>query len=165
MEVIRWSDEVKKKDLKDNKLGEWFIENDIAIWKDEATGYMCVIHRNKFTYILCGYVGLPDSHPLYDQDYMDVDHIILDEPHGGVTFSERGLHIDCEKDRRMEDLWFFGFDCNHCFDHSPRLLATGGISSGMYRNWDYVLSEVKSFAKTLYEIAENEPHCRYGSDS
>lgn len=50
--------------------GEWTDEPDYAEWKDEETGYSCLILRNGLG-ALCGYVGLPETHPLYKIKYFD----------------------------------------------------------------------------------------------
>lgn len=57
----------------------------IADWIDEATGYRCLIMKTPLG-VLCGYVGIPERHPLCNVYYNDVEDI---EVHGGLTFSDK----------------------------------------------------------------------------
>lgn len=56
---------------------------------------------------LCGYVGIPKTHPFYGLDYdsEELNDIII---HGGLTFSSR---VD-----KYPDHWILGFDCAHFDD-------------------------------------------------
>lgn len=80
--------------------GEWQDEPDKVQWIDEATGLDCLIVRNRGG-ALCGYVGIPDTHPLFEKEY---NHCLVAEcgeswcehtpesqlrVHGGITFSDR----------------------------------------------------------------------------
>lgn len=47
--------------------GPWDSEPDKKQWQDEATGLPCLIVRNRMG-ALCGYVGVPESHPLFKVD-------------------------------------------------------------------------------------------------
>ena len=49
-------------------LGPWMNEPDKKQWQDAETGYPCLIVRNNGG-ALCGYVGVPESHPLYGVEY------------------------------------------------------------------------------------------------
>lgn len=49
--------------------GEWNSEPDKVQFQDEATGYPCLIVRARVTGSLCGYVGIPENHPLYGCAY------------------------------------------------------------------------------------------------
>lgn len=80
--------------------GPWQEEPDKAQWVDEATGLDCLIVRGP-SGALCGYVGVPESHPWHGKDYgactaaepceeswcdhRPESHI---EVHGGLTFSD-----------------------------------------------------------------------------
>lgn len=44
--------------------GPWASEPDKMQWEDEATGYPCLIVRNRFG-ALCGYVGVAPNHPYF----------------------------------------------------------------------------------------------------
>lgn len=123
---------------------EYIIEREF-----EHAGYKCVVlfqlmgHR-------CGYVGIPDTHPLYKKyysSYLDIkkseigdrevsgvfqlflacldddERIQIDayfQCHGGITYSGGG------KGSRYpieSDLWWFGFDCAHAGDGKDLRLA------------------------------------------
>lgn len=88
--------------------------------------------------------------------------------HGGITFAagcghgedpSRGVcHVP--GDGEADDVWWFGFDCAHCNDHSParsvrmRELGMGDIDDGgTYRDIDYVTREVRGLARQLKEWA------------
>ncbi len=45
--------------------GQWDSEPDKKQWLDEATGLPCLIVRQREAGHLCGYVGVPKSHPLH----------------------------------------------------------------------------------------------------
>ena len=57
-EKLEWSD------------GEWRDEPDKVQFQDKTTRYPCLIVRNRMG-ALCGYVGIPQLHPLYEKDYND----------------------------------------------------------------------------------------------
>lgn len=72
-------------------------------------GYTCVVVLHRFGH-RCGYVGVPKGHAAYGMHYDDLDVSV----HGGLTYSndsDEPYPIDTDK-----DLWWFGFDCAHCFD-------------------------------------------------
>ena len=62
--------------------GPWQSEPDKIQWLDEATGLPCLIVRGPVG-ALCGYVGVPEGHPHFEQKYDDVDVRV----HGGLTFA------------------------------------------------------------------------------
>lgn len=50
--------------------GPWSAEPDAAIWRDEATGLGCAMRRGPFG-AWCGYVRIPEGHPLHGAHYSD----------------------------------------------------------------------------------------------
>ena len=54
---------------------------------------------------LCGYVALPQGHPLYGKECDEIDDKINDVAHFGLTYSNLEGND-----------WVIGFDCNHAFD-------------------------------------------------
>lgn len=66
-------------------------EPDKVQWKDEATGFDCLIVRN-FGGALCGYVGVHTEHPAHGVHYNDLEFNA--EVHGGLTFSGRCQHSE-----------------------------------------------------------------------
>ncbi len=84
------------------------------------------------------------------------------EVHGGITYSdycqdnEQGIcHVD--EDNNSPIFWY-GFDCAHAWDLSPKMNATCGdlgIARGMhetYRDVAYVKEEIKSLAKQISAV-------------
>lgn len=63
--------------------GAWQSEPDKVQWVDAATGLDCLIVRGPAG-ALCGYVGVPESHQLFEKGYDDADVSV----HGGLTFSD-----------------------------------------------------------------------------
>lgn len=159
--------------------GPWQDEPDKVQWIDEATGLDCLIHRGP-SGSLCGYVGVPEGHPLHGIDYSQCS---LPEPcgetwcehspmgkidvHGGLTFADScadgpneavGVcHIP--EDGRPDHVWWFGFDCAHAWDISPASTARGmAIDPGLftpgpdetYRDRVYVEREIASLARQLH---------------
>lgn len=95
----------------------------------------------------CGYVLIPEGHPLHGVGYDDVEGI---EAHGGLTFSG-SLY--------GQDGWWLGFDCMHAGDdHSPEFLAEWNakypglfLPNGLFRDVDYVSKECESLASQVME--------------
>lgn len=78
---------------------------------------------------LCGYVALPEGHPLHGKKYDEIDDEIDDVAHFGLTYSE------------LEgDDWVIGFDCNHAFD-TP---ATNTV--------EFVEGNIEEIVDTILEI-------------
>lgn len=147
--------------------GEWDQEPDKAQWIDEKTGLDCLIKKNSMG-ALCGYVGVPQSHPLFGKRYDAADLSV----HGGVNFAdacepdadeERGL-CHTAQDAANEIVWWFGFDCAHSRDlkpaftlHLPPHLADMlTMWNETYRNFEYVKSDVESLAAQLMEYADKK---------
>ncbi|WP_375382717.1 hypothetical protein [uncultured Sphingomonas sp.] len=125
--------------------GPWLGEADKVAWRDAATGYECIILRDTRRGLLCGYVGVPSSHPLYrfEDDAIPADLGV--EVHGGVTYArmcqdgpspERRVRYEARRichvlvgyhpigeatGYRVEDshAWWFGFACDHVADMVP----------------------------------------------
>jgi hypothetical protein len=130
----------------------WESEPDNAEWVDEVTGYKCRIHRAEDLKHLCGYVGIPKSHPMWGQDYEKIDKYVV--VHGGVTYSktdEDGVH-------------WVGFDCAHADDFVPALwlhktkngtdIPSSHWELGVYRDWGYADAQVRALARHLHFIEE-----------
>jgi len=64
-----------------------------------------------------GYVAIPKGHPLYEENYMDIDELYNIDIHGGLTLSE-GWWDKCPEEAK--DHWIIGFDTNHSFDSLDR---------------------------------------------
>lgn len=95
--------------------GPWQTEPDRLEWKH--AGMPCLMIRHPHLGHWCGYAAVPPGHPLYGQGSDDVDL----EAHGGVNYASRCHGVICHQPEPGEpdDVYWFGFDCGHCFDCSP----------------------------------------------
>lgn len=59
----------------------------------------------------CGYVGIPNNHPLYSKSFLDINE--GSQVNGGLTFSNFGYKLVGSVPDRYLNHWFFGFDCAH----------------------------------------------------
>jgi hypothetical protein len=126
----------------------WETEPNNAEWEDKVTGYKCRITRHGDLGHLCGYVGIPKTHPLYGKHYSD-DETSGIRAHGGLTYA------DSDEDWGG-GLWWFGFDCSHSGDLSPWLLIVLAEKNRFdfgrhetYRTWEYVENEVRELVRQL----------------
>ncbi len=155
--------------------GPWNDEPDLVEWRDEATGYPCLIVRGPMG-AWCGYVGVPPEHPWHgkhyngdhdiDRDDAPADHVHV---HGGLTYSDQCAGSICHVARpgEPEHVWWFGFDCAHSGDVAPGLLAysgrpprtgtEGGLWDETYKTLAYVQSETTELAASLRQYAVTPP--------
>jgi hypothetical protein len=155
--------------------GPWQDEPDKRQWKDTATGLPCLIVRSPWGGNLCGYVGVPSSHPAHGKGYSPDDYdkptnleaaINAIEVHGGLTFSSPCGH-GADESRGIchvpdpgepDDIWWFGFDCGHFQDLCPASAASipGYLrmmgSEVTYRTVSYVEAEIRGLAVALAEM-------------
>ena len=156
MERIEYRDVVDKSKW---ARGPWDNEPDKIQWKDEATGLPCLIVRSHVSGNLCGYVGVSSNHPLYEKRYQDQDL----EVHGGLSYADKCMDGAPESDGichipgdgEPDHVWWFGFDCAHCFDKTPAIMrylpeftSKHGITV-TYRDVPYVENECRELAKQL----------------
>jgi len=104
----------------------------------------------------CGYVGIPESHPLYAKisDFggnVYKAHSTVEEEldgrrmfyaHGGITFT--GYMKEWGK-----DYFFIGFDCAHMGDATRISEIKGGST---FKSWDYVKKEIDNLYKELSTV-------------
>lgn len=153
--------------------GPWDTEPDKVPWVDPGTGLDCLIVRNR-SGALCGYVGVPPTHPWYGAAYgyghsigprvdeqcdgycgHNPDHFV--DVHGGLTYSGRCQSSDnpasgiCHVPApgRPENVWWFGFDCMHSGDRMPLMPSWGD----RYWTVPMVRSEVQSLARQIAKFA------------
>jgi hypothetical protein len=155
--------------------GAWQDEPDKVQWIDDETGLDCLLHRGPGGY-WCGYVGVDQGHPWHGVEYSECasepkceeawcghSPECLVEVHGGLTFSDSCAESDDEsegichvaEDGRPDHVWWFGFDCGHSGDFSPKYAGLGlGFLTGdeTYKGRMYVEGYVRSLAKQLEEI-------------
>lgn len=158
----------------------WEAEPDRKEWLDGSTGYACLAQRGP-SGAWCGYVAVPRDHPArgrsYYSDNFDIASVLQDADvrasaivqqaineirvHGGLTFAGDRDHAEAP-----EDAWWFGFDCAHAGDYSPkygrvdhpvlglgRPTGWGGVIT--YRTLGYVEGEIASLADQLARIASD----------
>jgi len=137
----------------------------------------CAMRRNH-SGAWCGYVGIPKEHPLHGVDYGNSAECLtmmlesmMDKPmpekagfglmisalgggfdptpetvfevHGGLTWS--GANWPKE-----DGHWWYGFDCSHAGDLSPKHDADRAWDSYyVYRDATYVRAETESLARQL----------------
>jgi hypothetical protein len=134
--------------LKPRGDGPWIGEADKIAWRDEATGYECIVMRADQGGHLGGYVAVPRSHPLYGFERRAIPPELGIEVHGGLTYSRmcehgpapdhrivaearrichvpigasRSAPVVHATDYRVEDAhaWWLGFECNGTSDVVP----------------------------------------------
>lgn len=137
-------DRSKRRDGENLRLGE----ADKVSWRDEASGYYCIMLRDTHRDFLSGYVGIPRDHPLWGWESKAVPPELGIEVHGGLNYSRlcqhgpsptrrltaearRICHVPGQpvgfeptayaSDHRVDDphSWWFGFSCDHVFDVVP----------------------------------------------
>ncbi len=148
----------------------------------EASGLKCVLRRGPMG-AWCGYVGIPNFHPLFGHDYNeecealnDLCNRVMKGPVGkrgvvplfcaglrdGKAIARPDLVFDVHgsityaSDRpggasSKSDLWWFGFDCSHAGDLSPKLPTFG---DEQYRTVQYARSETESLAGQLASVSD-----------
>lgn len=132
--------------------GPWQSEPDRVMWM--SGGLFCMILRGE-PGGLCGYVGLPEGHPLHGTNGQFL------KVHGGVTWAKGDGWS-----------WWLGFDCGHGFDCSPGIEARlppdmrerlhsldellPGLRAHTYRPIGYVRDEVESMVRQIaLAVAKN----------
>jgi hypothetical protein len=133
--------------------GPWNNEPDRLHWVDGDTGLYCLIVRNRMG-ALCGYVGLPEGHPLYGKTEEADEHVAV---HGGITYGSgvcAGEICHTHEEAANEPVWWLGFDAAHAGDYCPNY---GHIEQdfGVYRDIPYVQGECRSLAKQVKEYVPN----------
>jgi len=139
--------------------GPWDDEPDRREWRYD--GLPCLIVRSNGGGALCGYVGVPASHPWYGRGYDGIDCDV--EVHGGLTYSDRCAGHICHvpKPGESDDVWWLGFDCAHAYDIRPAHDALNKrydiqpqrFGGDVYRDIDYVRGEVESLARQVLAAA------------
>lgn len=137
--------------------GPWDGEPDKVQWQDEATGLPCLAVRQGNNGHWCGYVGVAEDHPYFGHEYDE--HYEL-PAHGGLTFSDACSPGETEatgichlpEPGEPDHVWWFGFDCAHHGDSSPRDAALYGDFTG-YKTLDYVQASCRELAAALKAVA------------
>lgn len=115
----------------------------------------------------CGYVNVPEEHPLYGCDYNDPHQdlngerpVEVFEVYGGLTFSRSLV-------RNAEEGWYFGFDCAHYGDapdyeaykkymgeHFNQKTWDDLYGDGAHRTLDFCIEECEKLAQQLVKVKE-----------
>lgn len=155
-----WTDPSRPKNL---PKGPWVNEPD-GVRFTSKVGYPCVLRRGG-TKVWCGYVGIPETHPLHGKAYQDCDV----EAHGGLTYSAPCQHgpskfpiCHTPAPGEPDNVWWLGFDCSHAGDALPfwdggmdTVMASfyGDGSGDVYRTVEYVRAETEALAARLFAMA------------
>ena len=142
--------------------GQWQAEPDKVQWTDKETGMPCLAVRNGTSGHWCGYVGVEAWHPLFKVHYDEAYDRLDCNVHGGLTFSESCEHgpedraiCHVPEPGQSDDVWWFGFDCNHSDDLAPAMVVFESsiyqMWEGTYRDLDYVKGECATLARALKE--------------
>jgi hypothetical protein len=142
--------------------GPWDDEPlDKRQWADPSTGLPCLAVRGPLG-AWCGYVGVPEGHPMFGMDYDKVDGEFGIEVHGGLTFEgfcqpeveNRGI---CHVVEPGEDdrVWWLGFDTGHAHDLVPSTARYADFPDMTYRTLDYVVEQVADLARQIKNV---RPH-------
>lgn len=138
----------------------WINEPDRVEWRH--AGFVCLIVRSVSTGALCGYVGVPPGHPLYERPE-EAGAVV--SVHGGLTYGAHCQGPICHVPQEGEsaEVFWLGFDCAHAGDLMPffeqyraglppdlrQLIA----SREVYRDMRYVTLEVNSLAEQLAAVS------------
>ncbi|MBD2629642.1 hypothetical protein [Trichormus variabilis] len=149
METLNWMDKSAWAD------GEWQQEPDRIEWV--FLGFPCLILRHEGSW-LCGYVGIPPTHPYYGKDMLDIEIKAL-QVHKKITFSEASHHGDDPRAvchqllPKTDDYWWLGFDCSHSEDVFPRIINFYNFpSKASYKNVEFVKTQVEFLARQLNQL-------------
>lgn len=72
--------------------------------------------------------------------------------HGGLTFASGPV----DWLPAINHAWWFGFDCGHAGDITPRSFKEGWCTEGVYRDIAYVREQVKGLAEQLARYSNQE---------
>lgn len=152
-------------------------------WQDEpdrvdfvAHGLACFVLRHFSAGSWCGYVGVPREHPWYGMDWTAPGSKTRElDAHMGINYSQpcAGQICHVPAPGMPDDVWWFGFDCDHLFDLAPGRLARnrrihaemGSPVDGPFREIDmrevyrplpYVRAEAEHLAEQLAAITRPE---------
>lgn len=160
------------------KRKEWLSEPDLVEF--QYKDYQALIIRHPDFGHLCGFVVVPEGHPLHgSNDYIqDMKHL---DVHGGITYGKFQELDLLEGNKKYKGTYLIGFDCAHTWDIQPyfdkrqalkdildeykkeiydllsKTEALTGIKTDdlydqeTYKNIDFVTAELKSLIDQLVE--------------
>jgi hypothetical protein len=146
METLNWMDKSFWAE------GEWQQEPDRIEWV--YLDFPCLIVRQDGGW-LCGYVGIPPTHPYYGKDMLD-NEIKEIQVHRKITLSEISQQSDDPRAvcyrllPNYDNYWWIGFDCCHSEDALPIMMNFYRFQdSASYKNVEFVKNEVEYLAREL----------------
>lgn len=159
--------------------GPWTDEPDEESGEHAGLAYRIIRHSRSGH--LCGYVRVPEGHPLHGKGYSDVvpdsmrDSVqaALQSPLGkrgvvsvltrdpetpsiDILFDVHGSLTFAGELRGVEGHWF-GFDCAHAGDLNPGYSLPFTSDDDEYRDIEYVRAECRSLAEQLAAVAATAP--------
>jgi len=133
--------------MSNSSQNEWDLEPNLET--GVFLGFQWVISRHPKLKHLCGYVGIPSTHPWYDLHEGNLYDI---ECHGGITYASD--HPPEAYPDGPKGLFWIGFDCAHSGDYAPGAYIPGIVNTqnlGVYRNMAYVKKEVGNLAELVFQ--------------
>jgi hypothetical protein len=140
-------------DKRPEAAGPWHGEADKIAWRDEETGYECIIMRDGVGGHLAGYVGVGRHHPLWGFNSDAIPNDVGIDVHDGLTYSRLCDTAPSQRRRVLQEArnvchttlerieapitsatdhvveahqrWF-GFSCDHPYDFRPLAPAERG---------------------------------------
>jgi len=131
--------------------GPWQNEPDELAFT--YNGHRCLILRNHSVGNLCGYVCIEPGEYGYGKSYSALDVSV----HGGLTFGgyPKGWIDFPPLPESAGEPWVVGFDCAHLHDLCPGM-DTNSFLPGIYRDLDYVKSELMQLVDQLITLDQNK---------
>jgi hypothetical protein len=137
--------------------GPWQNEPDRVDWVH--AGLACLVLRHPRHGHYCGYVAVPESHPLYGKPHGEAAGLDF---HGAINYAHACSGYVCHVPApgMPETVWWFGGDFGHYRDISPgtnALLDEVRLPLRVREDWfrpkyrtiDYVRAEVDGLAQQL----------------
>lgn len=112
-------------------------ENVVKEWNH--AGFKCTVIKHPEMGHYCGYVWLPEDHPLANGGERDINN--LASVHGGVTYN-------AWEDVGKEKFYVVGFDCAHAGDYVPSVSFHNHPNDHKW-TLEEVTKEVNHFAEQL----------------
>ena len=124
-------------------MNEWENEPDQLDWREQQSGYQCLIWRSPDHLYLNGVVELLPSHPLFGADKSELGrHKLGDRPVLGFAFPNKSISRFWRKNVWRVQISFNG-DC----ELWPSM--TLNTEKLVYRNIDYAKRETEVLARRL----------------
>jgi hypothetical protein len=112
-----------------------------AIWTTKA-GLKAIVLQHPSMGHHCGYVAVPEGHPLFGKGYDDAGDI---DVHGGLTFADGNGKYPAEG----SGLWWFGYDCAHAGDTVPGLHFSNPYREETFKDLPFCINECEKLAEQL----------------